>query len=368
MSDPTALGAHLRRMHHYSEAMDLGLMLSYLTVADSPSDSVELARAAERLGFAVVWTAESYGGDAVTYASWIAAHTSAIDVGTAVMQIPGRSPAMTAMTATTLDLLSGGRFRLGVGVSGPQVSEGWHGVRFAKPVARTREYLTVVRAAIARETVVHPGAHYQLPLPEGPGKALKLNLKPLRTTIPTYLASVGPRSLELCGELADGWLAVFFDTELGARQLGHIRTGRERGGRTMADFDVAIAAGLVVGDDLERCADELRPAAALYIGGMGSREENYYNRMARDMGFVDAAEQIQDLFLGGRQRDAAAAVPTEFITRTALVGSVDQIAARLKVLAAAGVTTCSVTPHGRTLDQRIDSLAALAEAATRANS
>jgi F420-dependent oxidoreductase-like protein len=250
---------------------------------------------------------------------------------------------MTAMTAATIDTLSGGRFRLGVGVSGPQVSEGWHGVRFAKPLTRTREYVEIVRAALARKTVAYQGEFYTLPLPDGPGKALKLNFHPPRESVPIYLAAVGPSNLELAGEIADGWLAVFFNPEFGGELIASIAAGRERVGKTMDGFDVVPSVPVVVGDDIPACADVLRWYAALYVGGMGSREQNFYNRLAVRMGFVDAAREVQNLYLDKRQRDAAAAVPLDFIDRTALLGPPDRIAEGLKRYAEAGVTTLSVS-------------------------
>ena len=190
--------------------MRLGLNLGYQAAWTTPADHLALAQEADRLGYSVVWAAEAYGSDSPTMLAWIAGQTERIDVGAAVMQIPARSPAMTAMTAATIDALSGGRFRLGLGVSGPQVSEGWHGVRFAKPLARTREYVDIVKLAIARKPVAYDGEHYTLPLPDGPGKALRLGFHPPREHIPIYLAAVGPKNLELAGEIADGWLAIFF--------------------------------------------------------------------------------------------------------------------------------------------------------------
>ena len=196
---------------------------------------------------------------------------------------------MTAMTAASLDVLSGGRFRLGLGVSGPQVSEGWHGVRFGRPLARTREYLAVVDRALSRKTVTFDGEHYQLPLPDGPGKPLKLTIAPVSEHIPIYLAAVGPKNLELAGELADGWLAVFYAPEFAAEQLGHVAAGRATAGRTLDGFDVVPTFPLVVGADPRACADPVRPYAALYVGGMGSREQNFYNALAVRMGFAEAA-------------------------------------------------------------------------------
>ena len=323
--------------------MKLGLTLGYQTGWSTPADHLAFAQEAERLGYSVVWAAEAYGSDAPTILSWIAGQTSTIDVGTAIMQIPARTPTMTAMTAATIDTLSGGRFRLGVGVSGPQVSEGWHGVRFGKPLTRTREYVEIVRAALARKTVSYQGEFYTLPLPDGPGKALKLNFHPPRESVPIYLAAVGPRNLELAGEIADGWLAVFFNPEFGGELIASIAAGRERAGKTMDGFDVVPSVPVVVGDDIPACADVLRWYAALYVGGMGSREQNFYNRLAVRMGFADAAREVQNLYLDKRQRDAAAAVPLDFIDRTALLGPPERIAEGLKRYAEAGVTTLSVS-------------------------
>jgi F420-dependent oxidoreductase-like protein len=345
--------------------MRLGLNVGYLVGSEDPQDQLKLTRHAETLGFDVVWAAEAYGSDSPTLLAWLGGQTSTIQLGSAVMQIPARTPAMTAMTAASLDLLTGGRFRLGLGVSGPQVSEGWHGVRFDQPLARTREFITIVNMALARQTVVFDGRHYQLPLPDGPGKALKLTIAPVSEHIPIYLAAVGPKNLELAGELADGWLAVFYTPEFAAEQLGQIAAGRAKVDRDLTGFDVAPSLPLVIGDDPERCADPVRPYAALYLGGMGSREKNFYNALAVRMGYADAAAEVQDLFLGRRQRDAAAAVPYEFIDRTSLLGNRDRIADRLEALAASGVTTCAVVPYGRSLAEKLSALTVAAEALDR---
>src|SRR5471030_2534133 len=201
--------------------MRLAVNLGYWG-AGNDHENLALAQEADRLGYDSVWAAEAYGSDAATVLSWVAAQTNSIDIGSAVFQIPARTPAMTAMTAATLDTLSGGRFRLGLGVSGPQVSEGWHGVRFDKPLARTREYVAIVRDALARKTVRHEGQFWTLPLPDGPGKALRLTVHPARENIPLYLAAIGPKNLELTGEIADGWLAIFYAPENAAELMGHI--------------------------------------------------------------------------------------------------------------------------------------------------
>jgi F420-dependent oxidoreductase-like protein len=346
--------------------MKLGLTLGYQTAWTKPADHLAFAQEAERLGFSVVWAAEAYGSDAPTMLSWIAGQTSTIDVGTAIMQIPARTPTMTAMTAATIDTLSGGRFRLGVGVSGPQVSEGWHGTRFGKPLGRTREYVEIVRAALARKTVDYQGEFYTLPLPDGPGKALKLNFHPVRESVPIYLAAVGPKNLELAGEIADGWLAVFFSPEFGGELLASIEAGRARAGKTLEGFDVAPSVPVVIGDDVAACADRLRGNAALYVGGMGSREQNFYNRLAVRMGFADAAREVQNLYLDKRQRDAAAAIPLDFIDRTALLGPIDRVAEGLRRYADAGVTTLSVSLFAGDQASGLETLRQVAQAYDRA--
>jgi F420-dependent oxidoreductase-like protein len=345
--------------------MRLGLNLGYWG-AGNDADNLELARVADKLGYSVVWAAEAYGSDAPTVLSWIAAQTERIDVGSAIMQIPARTPAMTAMTAATLDTLSGGRFRLGLGVSGPQVSEGWHGVRFDKPLGRTREYVEIVNAALRRERVRFDGAHYTLPLPDGPGKALTLTVHPVRDHIPIYLAAVGPKNLELTGEIADGWLAVFFAPEFAGELLANIATGREKAGADMSTFDVVPNVPMVIGDDIAACADQIRPYCALYIGGMGSREKNFYNQLAVRMGYEAEAAAIQDKYLARDYAGAAAAVPQEFIDRTALIGPVERITDRLAAYADAGVTTLNVAVSPVGLENQIATVRAATEAIEKA--
>jgi F420-dependent oxidoreductase-like protein len=345
--------------------MRLGLNLGYQTAWTTPADHLALAQEADRLGFSVVWAAEAYGSDSPSMMAWIAGQTERIDVGTAVMQIPARTPTMTAMTAATIDSLSGGRFRLGLGVSGPQVSEGWHGVRFAKPLARTREYVAIVRAALARQTVRYDGEFYTLPLPDGPGKALKLGFHTVREDIPIYLAAVGPRNLELAGEIADGWLAVFFSPAHASEYLDHIAAGRAKVGKDLTGFDIVPSVPVVIGDDPVMCAEPVRWYAALYVGGMGSREQNFYNQLATRMGYGDAAREVQDLYLAKRQRDAAEAVPYEFIDATSLLGPVDRIARGLRAYAEAGVTTLAVSLFAGDLDSALATMRGVAEAWNR---
>src|SRR5690606_28184067 len=235
----------------YPVRVRLGPHVGHLTVPTAPADTLALVREAERLGYAVVWAAEAYGSDSPSLLAWLAGQTSRIELGSAVMQIPARAPAATAMTAVTIDALSGGRFRLGLGVSGPQVSEGWHGVPFADPLGRTREYVEIVRMALARQRVSYTGRHWQLPLPGGAGKALKLNFRPPREKIPIYLAALGPRNLRLTGEIADGWLAIFFAPEHAGEQLDHLRAGA---GGDLSGFDVVAAVPVVIGEDVTACA------------------------------------------------------------------------------------------------------------------
>jgi F420-dependent oxidoreductase-like protein len=340
----------------------LGLSLGYQAAWSTPADHLALAQEADRLGFSVVWAAEAYGSDSPTMLAWIAGQTRQIDVGAAVMQIPARSPAMTAMTAATIDALSGGRFRLGLGVSGPQVSEGWHGVRFAKPLARTREYVDIVKMAIARKPVAYDGEFHQLPLPDGPGKALRLGFHPPREHIPIYLAAVGPKNLELAGEIADGWLAIFFAPDAAGELLQHIERGRAKSGAGLTGFDVAPSVPVVIGDDVSACADVIRPYAALYVGGMGSREQNFYNALAVRMGYADEARKVQDLYLDRKIREAAAAVPQDFIERTAMIGPRARIVSRLREYAAAGVGTLSISPYVGDLESGLTTLRTVAEA------
>ena len=345
--------------------MKLGLNLGYWG-AGNDADNISLAQEADRIGYSVVWAAEAYGSDTATVLSWVGALTQNIDLGSAVMQIPARTPAMTAMTAATLDTLSGGRFRLGLGVSGPQVSEGWHGVKFDAPLGRTREYVDIVQMALRRERVAYQGKHWTLPLPDGPGKALKMTIHPVRDHLPVYLAAVGPKNVELAGEIADGWLAVFFSPEHSSDLLASLKVGRVRAERgteqdRLAGFDVVPTVPDIFNDDIEAAAAPLRFYASLYIGGMGSREKNFYNALAVRMGFEEGAAKVQDLFLAKAHREAAAAVPLDFIDQTSLIGSRDRVKDRLGRYAAAGVTTLTIAAEGASLDERLHVVRTMAE-------
>jgi F420-dependent oxidoreductase-like protein len=341
----------------------LGLNLRYFGVEAPVTEQLELVREAERLGFDSVWAAEGYGSDAATVLGWVAAHTSTIRLGSAIFQIPARSAGMTAMTAATLDHLSGGRFILGLGTSGPQVSEGWHGVRFGRQLQRTREYVDVVRAMLRGERIDYHGKTLELPLRDGPGKALKLTIAPLQERIPVYLAAIGRRNVALAAEIADGWLPVFVSPERMGAFESSLHEGFARAGRTANGFDVAPTVSLRIDDDLDAARDVMRRYVALYVGGMGSREQNFYNRLVASYGFEDAARQVQDLFLAGRKEESMAALPGELIDAVTLCGPADRVRDRLGAFRAAGVGTLILSPIARTLTGRVAQLRAVADLA-----
>ncbi len=300
---------------------------------------------AERLGFDSVWSAEAYGSDAVTLISWAAARTERIGVGTAVMQIPARTPAATAMTAITLDHLTGGRFRLGLGVSGPQVSEGWHGVPFALPLQRTREYVEIVRAILRREKPLEfHGEHYEVPLQGGTGlgKPLKTIVHPLRANLPVYLAAIGPKNIALAAEIADGWLPTFYAPAHARVFADSIEEGLRRAGKDRSRFDVAPFVPVLVGDDVQACRDLVKPMLALYVGGMGARGRNFYNTLVSRYGYEAEAANVQDLYLEGRKGEAAAAVPDGLVDDVSLVGPKERITEQLQLWKEAGVDTVIV--------------------------
>jgi F420-dependent oxidoreductase-like protein len=341
----------------------LGVMLGYFGVGTTAAGQLELAREAERLGYDSAWVAEAYGSDAATVLAWLAAQTSTINLGSAVFQIPARSPAMTAMTAATLDQLSGGRFRLGLGLSGPQVAEGWYGQRFARPLARARDYLSVVRMALERQRVSYQGETLQLPLPDGPGKALKLTISPAQPRLPIYLGAMGPRNLALAGELADGWLGFLYAPEHAAGFREHLAAGAARAGRDLDGFDIAPNVQVHIADDLAAARDVMRPFLALYIGGMGSRERNFYTEQAARYGFEQAARTVQDHYLAGDRASAMAALPDELIDLVTLCGPAARVRERLDAHREAGVGTLLAAPMAWTDAERIAQLRKLAELA-----
>ncbi|MFN8176227.1 MAG: LLM class F420-dependent oxidoreductase [Solirubrobacteraceae bacterium] len=341
--------------------MKLGVNIGYWGLGLTAQEQLSIVQEAERLGYDSVWAAEAYGSDAATVLAWLAAGTERIGIGSAIFQMPARSPAMTAMTAATLDEISGGRMRLGLGSSGPQVSEGWHGVRFARQLQRTREYVAVVRKALARERLEFHGETIELPLPDGPGKALKLTISPVQESIPIYIAAIGPKNVTLVGEIADGWLPIFFSPENVSEFRPLLEEGAAKAGRSLDGFDIAPSVNVLIDDDLERARDAMRPVIALYVGGMGSREKNFYNALVRRYGFEDAAQEIQDLYLGGDKEAAAAAIPGELIDRVTLVGPRDGVKERLRVYRDAGVGTLIVSPMAWTAEERLAQLRQVAE-------
>jgi F420-dependent oxidoreductase-like protein len=343
--------------------MRLGVMLGYFGAGTTVQQQLEVAREAERLGYDSAWVAEAYGSDAATVLAWLAAQTSTIKLGSAVLQMPARSPAMTAMTAATLDQLSGGRFRLGLGLSGPQVAEGWHGQRFARPMARTRDYVNVVRMALERRRVAYQGETLELPLPDGPGKALKLTIAPAQARLPIYLAAMGPRNLALAGEVADGWLGFLYAPEHAGGFRDHLAAGAARAGRDLDGFDVAPNVQVHISDDLAAARDTMRPFLALYIGGMGSRERNFYTEQAARYGFEQAARRVQEHYLAGDRAEAMAALPDELIDLVTLCGPAGRVRERLAAHREAGVGTLLAAPTAWTHEDRLDQLRRLAELA-----
>ncbi len=343
--------------------MKLGVHVGYWGLGMGPQDQLEVVQEAERLGFDSVWAAEAYGSDAATVLAWLAAGTSKIKLGSAIFQMPGRSAAMTAMTAATIDELSDGRMVLGIGSSGPQVAEGWHGQRFAKQLQRTREYVEVVRMALARERVEFHGETIELPLPDGPGKPLKLMITPKQERIPIYLAAIGPKNTALAGEIADGWIPTFFSPEYVSEFRSLLEQGAAQSGRTLDGFDIAPTVNTYISDDRELARNLMRPILALYIGGMGSRKQNFYNNLVQRYGFEEAAGEIQNLYLDGKKAEAGEAIPDELIDMVSLCGPHDVVRDRLAAFRDAGVGTLMVTPMAFTAEDRVSQLRAVAELA-----
>jgi F420-dependent oxidoreductase-like protein len=325
----------------------------------------ELAVAADQLGYDVAFAPEGFRTDAVSVLGWVAARTTRIAVATGVLQIPARSALMTAMTAATLDQLSGGRFRLGLGISNAHTTEGWYGLPYAKPLERTREYVEVVRMALRREPVRYAGTHVQLPLPGGRGAPFR-NFPPLvRPSPPVYLAAVGARSLELAGEIADGWLGVFCSAERVPESLDHVLTGRRRSGRGVHGFEAIVSVPLVVDDDLCAAAAPIKRYTARFVG-LGNGDDNIYYRLLCRLGFGAQAAEIQDRQRAGDDAGAAEAVPFELVDQTALIGPLDRIAERVERYAAAGVTTLALSPFAPALDDRIAALHGVRDVLDRA--
>jgi F420-dependent oxidoreductase-like protein len=345
--------------------MKLGVHIGYWGFGLSSEEQLQIVQEAERLGYDSVWAAEAYGSDAATVLAWLAAGTERIKLGSAIFQMPGRSPAMTAMTAATIDQLSGGRMLLGIGSSGPQVAEGWHGQRFAKQLQRTRDYVAVVRQALSRERLEFHGETLELPLPDGPGKALKLTIAPVQERIPIYLAAIGPNNTRLAGEIADGWIPTLFSPEHVAELRPLLEEGAARVGRSLNGdgFEIAPQVNVFITDDLDAARNAMRPMLALYVGGMGSREKNFYNQLVQRYGFEDEARKVQDLYLDGKQGEAMAALSAELIDTVSLCGPREKVGERLEVYRESGVGTLGVTPMAFTLEDRLEQLRLLAELA-----
>jgi F420-dependent oxidoreductase-like protein len=343
--------------------MKLGVHIGYWGLGLSSQDQLEIVQEAEKLDYDSVWTAEAYGSDSATVLAWLAGQTSKIRLGSGIFQMPGRSPAMTAMTAATIDQLSNGRMIVGIGSSGPQVAEGWHGQRFAKQLQRTREYVAVVRMALARERVEFKGETLELPLPDGLGKALKLTISTVQDRIPVYLAAIGPKNTALAGEIADGWIPTLFSPEHVSELRPLLQEGADRSGRSLDGFDIAPTVNVFITDDLEGARNAMRPFIALYVGGMGSRKQNFYNNLVCRYGFEAEAKVIQDFYLEGKREEAMAAIPDALIDTVSLCGPKNVVRERLAVYRDAGVGTLGITPIAFTKDDRLEQLRLVAELA-----
>ncbi|WP_307832567.1 LLM class F420-dependent oxidoreductase [Planomonospora sp. ID91781] len=330
-------------------------------VASAPDEHLKLVAEAERLGYESVWASEGYGADPATTLAWLAAGTERVELGSGIIQISGRTAVATAMAAATIDRLSGGRFRLGLGTSGPQVTEGWHGRRYERPLAHLRDYVQVVRTALAGEPVRHTGPTLRLPLPDSRGKALSMAIGPVRRPLPIHLAAMGPKAIALAGEIADGWLPIHFPPEHVAESLGRLRSGAALAGRDPAEVAVSPMVMAMVDEDADYARDVVRPMLALYLGGMGSKEVNFYNRLAHRLGFAAAAARVQDAYLDGGMGEAMEELPDDLVDALALCGTPGRVRERLEAYREAGATTLVVGLNAPTLDDRLEQLGWLAE-------
>ncbi len=344
--------------------MKLAIHFGVSTYTSSNEDwqsAIAYAVEAERLGVDSAWTAETWGYDGATPLAYLAAQTTRIRLGAGILQVGTRTPALTAMTAMALASLSGDRFILGLGVSGPQVIEGWHGVPFARPLQRLRETVEIVRRVTRGERLVYHGEIYTVPLPGGEGKALISSVPP-RPHLPIYLATLGPKSLELTGALADGWLGTSFIPEHASLFFDHIAAGATQAGRTLADLDLQVAAGVVAfSDDVERLIAPRKPGLAFTLGAMGSRQHNFYNDVFQRSGYAGVALEVQDLWFKKQREAAVARIPDELVLKTNLIGTEEMVRERLRTHRHAGVNTLQVLPDGETLDERLATLAQLVE-------
>ena len=323
-------------------------------------DLVELVKVADRIGVDSCWTAEAWGMESTTPLAYLGALTNNIKLGTGIMQVTARTPSMAAMTALTLSRMTQNRFILGLGVSGPQVVEGLHGAPFAKPLTRLREYIAIIRQGISGDKIALEGEHYLLPRPGGEGKSLRLSMPP-NPTIPIYLATLGPKMLELTGELADGWLGTSFIPEAADVFTSHLRAGATAAGRSLADLDLQINATIEVSDDVEGLIAKYRPRAAFTLGAMGSAQTNFYNAAYSRAGYDEMAKESQALWVAGRKDEAAAVITDDFILKTVMIGTEEMVSERIRLCAAAGITTLRLTPTGKTRDDQIHNLEMLTD-------
>ncbi|MGH2981032.1 MAG: LLM class F420-dependent oxidoreductase [Solirubrobacterales bacterium] len=348
-------------------ALKLGLNLGYWGIGPQAQDAIEVVRHAESSGYESVWVAESYGSDVVSVLAWLAAQTETINLGAAIMQVPARPPAAAAMAGCTIDALSGGRFIFGFGPSGPQVSEGWYGVPYAKPWGRTREYVEIVRRIVAREgPLEYEGGHYRLPLPDGEGKALKLNIHPVRNRIPVFLGAIGRKSVELAAEIADGWIPIFSNAEAFEDAWGeHLEAGLAKSGRDRSELEISPTLQVAIDGDVDSARAIVKAGLLLYFGGMGSRKTNFYVDLAHRFGFGEVADDVQRLYLDGDREAAYEAIPDEVADATSLVGTEQQIAERIERYREVGVSRLIVSPVQHDPGERthtLDRLATLAGA------
>ena len=345
-------------------ALKLGLNLGYWGIGPAGEDALEVVQAAESLGYESVWAAESYGSDVVSVLAWLAPQTQTIRLGAAIMQVPARPPAAAAMAGATIDKLSGGRFIFGFGPSGPQVSEGWYGVPYAKPWGRTREYVEVVREIIAREgPLEHHGRHYELPLPDGEGKALKLNFHPERNRIPVFVGAIGRKSVEMAAEICDGWIPIFFSVDAFEQTWGeHLEAGFAKGGRQRSDLEVSPTLQVAIDGDLEAAKSVVKAGLVLYFGGMGSRKTNFYVDLAHRFGFGEVADEVQRRFQDGDRAGAFEAMPDEIVEATSLVGTEAEVAERVERFRGAGIDRLIVSPVHVERGEQLHTLERLAAA------
>ena len=345
--------------------MKLGLNLGYWGIGPRGDEALQIVQTAERAGFDSVWAAESYGSDVVSVLAWLAPQTETIKLGAAIMQVPARAPAAAAMAGCTIDALSGGRFMFGFGPSGPQVSEGWYGVPYAKPWGRTREYVGIVRKVVAREErLEYDGEHLHLPLPGGEGKALKLNFHPVRNSIPIFLGAIGRKSVEITAEIADGWIPIFSSPDAFRETWDeHVEEGLAKGGRSRDDLEISPTVQVAIDGDTDAARAVVKAGLLLYLGGMGSRKTNFYVDLTHRFGFGEVADEVQSLYLDGKREDAYAAIPDELVDATALVGTEEEVSERLERYGAAGVDRLIVSPVNPEPDQRLHTVKRLAELA-----